>query len=196
MRNKSYWRINKNIHAPKIRVIGADGKQIGVISRKEALDLAKKAKLDLVEIAPKAKPPVAKIVDFGKFRYREEKKLRKQKKKSKGGELKEVRFSPFIAQGDYETRFRKLDKFLRENYKVRVVVVFKGRQMGSKKFGYQLIDRITEELGDRISVDMEPKFLGRHLAMVISPLSKAKRAEKSNKKKGKDGKAKNSKVDK
>lgn len=176
---KPKWRINDEIGAASLRVIDEAGKQVGVLSKAEALAKAKEAGVDLVEIAPMAKPPVAKIIDFGKFRYREEKKAQKEKKGAKGGELKEVRLSPFIAQGDYTNRSAKIKGFLADNNKVRVVVKFKGRQMGSKKFGYQLMQRILEELAGTVVIDMEPKFLGRHLAMVISPLSKAKQVEKT-----------------
>ncbi len=171
MRNNLYWKIDFRIQAPELRVIGADGKQLGILKRQEALDLAQKEGLTLVEIAPNAKPPVAKIVDFGKFRYQEEKKLKKSSK-SKGGELKEVRFSPFIAQNDYNTRLNRVKEFLSDKDKVRLVVVFRGPQMGSKQFGYNLLKRIVEELGETIVVDMEPKFLGKHLMMVISPTNK------------------------
>ena len=93
---KLYWRANENIHAPKVRVIDEKGKQVGVLELSKAKELAKKANLDLVEIAPRATPPVVKIIEFGKFKYKEEKKLRKQRKKIRGGELKEIRFSPFV----------------------------------------------------------------------------------------------------
>lgn len=163
------WRTNHEITANQLRVIGADGKQVGLMSTIEAIKLAKEAKLDLVEITAKAHPPVAKIVDYSKFRYREEKKLKAQTKKNKGGELKEIRFSPFIAENDYQTRLDRVKKFLGDRNKVRLVVVFKGRQLGSKKFGYELLSRVNKEFGENISVDSEPKFFGRHLAMVISP---------------------------
>jgi len=174
------FRINHQIRAPQVRVIGADGKQIGVIKIEEALQEAQKVGLDLVEIAPNAKPPVTKIVEIGKFRYEQEKKLKKEKKKGKGGELKEVRLSPFIADHDYKTRMGKIIEFLDENNKVRVVVVFMGRQMDSKQFGYNVLKRVTNELDNRIVVDMEPKFLGRHLAMVISPVKKGKKEGNEN----------------
>ena len=145
----------------------------------EAIAKAREENLTLVEIAAKAVPPVAKIVEFGKFRYAEEKKLRKQQKKAKSGELKEIRFSPFIAEKDYETRMKRVKEFLEDKNKVKVVVVFMGRQMGSKDFGYGLIRRIIQDLGDSIAMDMEPKFLGRHLVTIISPvLKKATKAEK------------------
>jgi translation initiation factor IF-3 len=138
----------------------------------EALEAAKKQGLTLVEIAPLAKPPVAKIVDFGKFRYAEEKKLRKESKRAKATELKEVRFSPFIAENDFQTRFGRVKEFLADKNKVRLVVVFRGPQMRSKNFGYQLLDRMVKELGESIVTDMQPKFLGKHLMMIISPTTK------------------------
>jgi translation initiation factor IF-3 len=142
------------------------------MKREEALEKAKKGGLTLVEIAPRAVPPVAKIVDFGKFRYREEKKLREREKKIKGGEVKEIRFSPFIAENDYNVRLGRVKEFLAEKNKVRLVVVFKGRQMGSKPFGFSLLKRIIEALGEGISIDMDPKFLGKHLIMIVSPTTK------------------------
>jgi len=143
------------------------------------LEKAQESGLDLVEIAPNAKPPVVKIVELGKFRYEQEKKLKKEKKRAKGSELKEVRFSPFIANHDYATRMEKIKAFLDESNKVRVVVVFMGRQMNSKSFGYELIKRITDDLGERVAIDMEPKFIGRHLITTLSPLKKIKKEVKT-----------------
>ena len=165
-----------------MRVIDEKGKQIGVLTVNDALIKAKAAQLDLVEIAPKANPPVVKIIEFGKFKYQEEKRLRKQKKGAKGGEVKEIRFSPFIGEADYNTRIGRIKEFLEEKNKIRVVVKFKGRQMGSKKFGYDLLKTILTDLGDIISIDMEPKFLGRHLIMVVSPLVKRRKISVQEKK--------------
>ena len=169
---KLFWRVNENIRVPELRVIGADGKQLGVMKISEALEAAKKARLTLVEIAPLAKPPVAKIVDFGKFRYAEEKKQRREAKHAKAAELKEVRFSPFIAENDFQTRFGRVKNFLADKNKVRLVVVFRGPQMRSKKFGYDLLGKMVKELGDTVVTDMEPKFLGKHLMMIVSPTTK------------------------
>lgn len=154
-----------------MRVIGENGKQIGILTKEKALEKAVKANLDLVEVAPKAKPPVVKIIDFGKFKYQEEKKLKKEKKKGKTSELKEIRFSPFIGEADYQMRLEKIFEFLEEKHKIKAVVKFKGRQMGSKKFGYGLFKRMLKDVGEGINIDMEPKFLGRHLIMIISPTS-------------------------
>lgn len=179
-KTKLFWRTDSAIRAPEVRLIGEDGKQEGIVKVADALVKAKEAGLTLIEISATATPPVAKIVDFGKFRYQEEKKLRKQAKGVKGGELKEVRFSPFIGQADYETRLKRVKEFLAEKNKVKVVVVFLGRQMGSKPFGYKLIEKIKGDLGESIAVDMEPKFLGRHLITIISPYAKAKNKEDNN----------------
>jgi translation initiation factor IF-3 len=165
-----------------VRVIGKSGKQLGILPIRKAIEKAKKAELDLVEIAPKARPPVTRIVDFGKFKYQEEKKLKAQKKGAKSGEVKEVRFSPFIGDADYKTRVEKIKEFLKERYKIRAVVKFKGRQMGSKQFGYNLLKKILSEFDDSISVDMKPKFVGRHLTMVISPTTKSKKVKCPSKK--------------
>ena len=165
--------MNENIRVPEVRLVGSDGKQVGVVKITEALKMAKDEGLTLVEVAPLAKPPVAKIVEFGKFRYREEKKAKEIAKKQKGGELKEIRLSPFIAEGDYQTRLKRVREFLGDKNKVKLVVVFGGRQMGSKPVGYALIDRIYKELGESIVIDMKPKFLGRYLITIISPYAKA-----------------------
>ncbi len=171
-KQNTYWRVNEKIQADKLRVLASDDKQIGVLSKKEALAKAEKAGLDLVEIAPRAKPPVAKIIDFGKFKYQEGKK--KNSTKVKSSDIKEIRFSPFIGDADYQTRLGRIKGFLGEKHKIRAVVKFKGRQMGSKKFGYDLLGKLLGDLGDNVQVDMEPKFVGRHLIMVISPIGKGK----------------------
>ena len=142
----------------------------------EAIKKAKAAELTLVEIAPNATPPVAKIVDFGKFRYAEEKKIRAQAKKVKGGEVKEIRFSPFIADNDFKVRIGRIKEFFADKNKVRVVVVFKGPQMRVKNTGYQVIEKIKAEFGENLVTDMEPKFLGKHLITIFS-YAKSKKQE-------------------
>ena len=162
-------------------MIAGDGKLIGVLRRDEAIAKAKKEGLTLVEIAPNATPPVGKIVDFGKFRYAEEKKAREQNKKVKGGEVKEIRFSPFIAENDFNTRIERIKEFFAEKNKVRVVVVFTGPQMRVKNTGYNVINRIKAEFGESVITDMEPKFLGKHLITVISQTTKKQNAKSENK---------------
>lgn len=176
-----FWRLNENIRVPEVRLVGSDGKQVGVVKIENALKQAKDEGLTLVEVAPLAKPPVAKIVEFGKFRYKEEKKAKEIAKKQKGGELKEIRLSPFIAEGDYQTRLRRVKEFLGEKNKVKLVVVFGGRQMGSKPMGYALLERIYKELGESIVIDMRAKFLGRYLITIVSPVFKKNAKDKDKK---------------
>jgi len=167
--NNSNWRLNERIPAQTLRILNAEGKQLGVFSRDEAIKMAKEKNEDLIEIVAQADPPVAKIIEFGKFKYQEEKKKKEALKKSKPSELKEIRFTPFIGEGDYQTRLKRIDEFLRDKDKVKLVVYFKIKQLGSKTFGYDILGRILRELGDGVNVDMKPKFLGRNLIMIISP---------------------------
>jgi translation initiation factor IF-3 len=173
-KQKLFWRTDYQIRAPELRVIAGDGKLVGVLKKDEAIAKAKKEGLTLIEIAPNATPPVAKIADFGKFRYAEEKKARAQSKGVKGGEVKEIRFSPFIADNDFKTRIERIKEFFAEKNKVRVVVVFKGPQMRVKNTGYLVINKILAEFGDSVATDMPPKFLGKHLITVISQTAKRK----------------------
>lgn len=166
------WRVDSEIRAPEVRVIDSEGNQLGVMKTPDAIKKANEAGLNLVEIAPNAVPPVTKIIEIGKFKYQEEKKQRMQQKKVKGGDVKEIRFSPFIAENDFNTRMERVKEFIVDRDKVRLVVVFRRQQLGSKQFGYDLLKKILTELGETVSVDMEPKFLGKNLIMGISPLSK------------------------
>ena len=161
-------RINNQISASELRVLDSTGKQLGVMTTQKALEIAYSQNLDLIEIAPMAKPPVAKVMELGKFKYEEEKRAKKEKKGIKGGDMKEVRFTPFIAESDYQTRMKRIREFFADRDKVKLVVRFGGRQMGSKAFGYNLIKRIITELGPDTNIDSEPKFLGRNLIATIS----------------------------
>lgn len=165
------WKINERIRAEKVRVLSSEGKQVGVLNIKDAIQIARTEGKDLVEISPFANPPVVKIVELGKFKYEQEKKARKMKK-AKSGEMKEIRFSPFMGEADYAMRLKRINAFLKERYKIKAVVKFKGRQMGSKSHGYKLLERLIDDVDHNIVIDMEPKFMGRHLAMVISPSNK------------------------
>lgn len=173
----SNWRVNQQIKADTVRVLDANRNLVGIMSLKEALEESANRNLDLIEIAPKANPPVVRMMELGKFKYELEKRLRKEKKGAKSGGTKEIRFSPFIAEADFQNRLEKIREFLRGGNKVRVVVKFTGRQMNSKDFGYKIIKRVIEEIELNINIDMEPKFLGRHLVSVISPMSKNKNKE-------------------
>lgn len=170
------WRLNEKIPALELRILDAEGKQIGIFSKSEAIKMAQDKGADLIEIVANANPPVAKIIDFGKFKYQEEKKAKEAQKKSKPSSLKEIRFTPFIGEGDYQTRLRRIDEFLRDKDKVKLVIYFKIKQLGSKQFGYDMMNRVLKDLGEGINIDMKPKFLGRNLIMIISPTNTYGRA--------------------
>ncbi len=170
--NKLNVPVNQEIRAPEVRVLSEDGKQVGVMKIGEALAHAQQLGVDLIEIVPNATPPVVKAIEIGKYKYQEEKKAREVAKKSKGGEVKELHFSPFIGTGDFETRIRRIDEFLGDSNKVRLVVKFNNKQLGAKEHGYSVLNRVKERFVDRIVVDMEPKFFGKYLSMVISPYKK------------------------
>lgn len=177
---------NGEIQAKEVRVLSEDGKQVGVMPLEEALQTAKNSSVDLVLVTSSANPPVVKLIEIGKFRYQEEKRLRGIARKNKGSEVKEIRFSPFIGEADFETRIKRINEFLAESNKVRLVVVFKKKQMIAKESGYEILARVKERLADRIVVDMEPKFLGKSLGMVVSPYKKGKKTEISDNAKNQD----------
>ncbi len=166
-RNK-YYRINQRITAPQIRVLDAQGQQIGVITRNEALNLAHDQALDLVEIAPMAAPPVAKIINFKKFLYQEEKKKKEEKKKTKISQTKEVRLGPFMSDNDLSVMIKRGREFIEDGNKVRLVVKFKGRQITRPEFGRIVINKIISALADVAKVDREPHFEGRQMLAVLS----------------------------
>lgn len=179
MTGKKFYRTNQYIRALKLRVIDEDGKQVGILTLTEALEKAKDKGADLVEIAPTAQPPVAKIIDFKKFLYLEEKRERKAKRGIKGGGIKGIRLSPFIAKGDFDFRVKRAGEFLKENNKVRVVVRFSRRQLGKKEFGYNLLRKFAESLSQVGQLEGEPKWLGKDLISTLSPLKGGKYEEKN-----------------
>lgn len=172
---KTFWRTNLGISAQTLRVISSDGKQLGVFSKDEALQKAEKEGLDLVEIAPGAKPPVAKIINFAKFKYQQDKKDREAKlAERKGSEIKEIWLTPFMADNDYKVRFGRIKEFLITGFKVRIAIKFTGRQLAHKEFGYELAKRVVNDAKDISRIDSEPKFLGRQLLLTITPVKKGK----------------------
>ena len=173
-----FYRINEYIQAPQIRVVDDKAKQIGVMRREEALKIAQEKGLDLVEVAPAAKPPVVKLINFKKFRYLEAKKRRQEKKSIKGGELKEIRLTPFIAKGDFEFRVKRAQEFLGEGNKVKVTVRFVGRQITRKEFGQELLRRFIKELELQSKSEHEPRWAGRKLFTTLAPVSRKKERAK------------------
>ncbi|OGL29635.1 translation initiation factor IF-3 [Candidatus Saccharibacteria bacterium RIFCSPHIGHO2_02_FULL_47_12] len=162
-----FTRLNEQIQAPNLRVIGDDGKQLGVLSRTEALAAAQEQGLDLVEISPEANPPVAKIVDWGKYNYQRTKQLQKNKRNAKVVDLKQMRFGLKIGDHDLGVKMRKITEFLDEGHKVKVAVIYRGRELAHKDLGFKIAERIIADLGDEIAVDQQPVFAGRQLTFVI-----------------------------
>lgn len=165
---KKTYRLNQRIFASPLRVIDAEGKLIGVISKFEALKLAQEQELDLVEIAPKAQPPVAKIVDFNKFLYQQEKKKKEEKKKAKVSETKELRLGPFMSEHDLQVVIRRGREFLEEGNKLRLVLKFRGRQIVHPEFGHKTIGKLVESLKDISKIDREAHFEGKQLVALLS----------------------------
>jgi len=164
------YRINQYITAPEIRLIDEDAKQIGVISRDEAFKLSRESGLDLIEIAPKAVPPVVKLIEFSKFKYQEAKKQKAEKQGIKGGETKEIQMTPFIGAGDYETRIKRASQFLSTGNKVKISIKFHGRQIQKPEFGHLLLSRFIKDLNDTTPVtpDTEAKLIGKRLLQTLS----------------------------
>jgi len=150
-------------------LVGQEGEQLGIVTIEEAVRLAEEAEVDLVEIAPTAKPPVCKLMDFGKFKYRESKKAHETKLKQKQVQVKEVKFRPGTDEGDYQIKLRNLIKFLDEGDKAKVTLRYRGREMAHQEFGYRLIERVRNDLEECSVVEQFPKMEGRQLIMVLAP---------------------------
>ena len=162
-------RINERIRAPEIRLIGADGENVGVVTPARAMQMAEEAGLDLVEISPTAVPPVCKIMDFGKFKYEQQKKEAEARKKQKIIEIKEIKFRPGTDTHDYEVKMRSVMKFLDEGDKVKVTLRFRGREMAHQQLGLELLNRVAADVGDAGKVESMPKLEGRQMVMMIAP---------------------------
>nr|WP_319826604.1 translation initiation factor IF-3 [Thalassovita sp.] len=152
--------------------MGADGENVGVVSPQQALDLAEKAGLDLVEISPNATPPVCKIMDFGKFKYEQQKRESEARKKQKIIEVKEIKFRPNTDTHDYEVKMRSVIKFLENGDKVKVTLRFRGREMAHQNLGRELLERVAEDVKEIGKVEHMPKMEGRQMIMMIGPISK------------------------
>lgn len=166
---KRYYRINERIVALELRVLDSEGKQVGVLKKFEALQYARDLGLDLVEVAPNAKPPVARIVDFNKFLYQQEKKKREEKKKAKVSETKEVRLGPNMGAHDLDTMTRRARDFLEDNDKVRLVVRFAGRQIVHPENGRRTLNAVISALSEVSKVEKEAHFEGKKLITIITP---------------------------
>ncbi|MDH3889052.1 MAG: translation initiation factor IF-3 [Gammaproteobacteria bacterium] len=166
---KPQHRINEKIVVPEVRVINQEGEQVGIVSIDEANKLANENNLDLVEISPNAEPPVCRIMDYGKFRFEENKKLQTAKKKQKQTQVKEIKFRPGTDIGDYNIKLRKLISFLEDGDRTKVTLRFRGREMAHQELGMQLLMRVKADLEEYGTVEQEPKMEGRLMVMVLAP---------------------------
>ena len=176
MKNQNYrnyrkplHRINSQIRNEEVRVLLDDGEQLGVMKTLDAINVAKDRKMDLVEIAPNNNPPVCKIIDYGKFKYQEQKKKSEAKKKQKTIETKEIKIRPGTGEHDYQVKIKNANKFIKEGNRVKFSLRFKGREMEHSNLGIQMLKRVKEDLIEIIRVEMEPKIEGRQAFLVVAP---------------------------
>jgi translation initiation factor IF-3 len=162
-------KINHRIESRDVRLIGAGGENLGVVPTRQALAMAEEANLDLVEVSPDAKPPVAKILDYGKFKYQEQKKAAEARKKQKVIEIKEIKMRPMIDDHDYDVKMKAIKRFFEEGDKVKITLRFRGREMAHQELGQQLLDRVKKDTGEIAKVESEPRFEGRQIVMVLAP---------------------------
>ena len=163
-------RANNRINSPEVQVIGSTGENLGIINTNKAISMAKEEGLDLIEIAPNAKPPVCKIIDMGKYKYDAQKKANKAKKKQKKIELKEIKLRPVTETHDYNFKLKNAQKFLSKGDKVKFTIRFKGRELQHSNLGHDLMNKIQEDIKLTGKVEMNPKFDGKQMIMVIQPL--------------------------
>jgi translation initiation factor IF-3 len=166
-------RINHRIDSRDVRLIGADGANVGVIPTRQAIAMAEEAGLDLVEISPDAKPPVAKILDYGKFKFQEQKKAAEARKKQKVIEIKEIKLRPMIDDHDYDVKMKAARRFFEEGDKVKVTLRFRGREMDHQDLGYKLLIRVKADMADISKVEFEPRSEGRQITMILSAKAKS-----------------------
>jgi len=161
--------VNDQIDADSVRVIDADGENVGVISVQEGIDIALDAGLDLVEVSPHASPPVCKVLDYGKYKYQAQKKANEARKKQKVIEVKEIKMRPGIDEHDYQVKMRSVRKFLEHGDKVKMTIRFRGREMAHQDLGMKVLDRVREDVDELAKVEQFPKTEGRMMTMVIAP---------------------------
>ena len=175
--SKESLRINDEIRIREVRVTGANGEQLGIMQTRDALKLAEDQHLDLVEVAPKARPPVCKIMDFGKYRYEQQKRDKEARKKQKVITIKEVKLRPNIEQHDFEVKLKNAQRFIEEGNKVKVTVMFRGRELSHPELGTVILNKMSEALGDTVSMERSAKLEGKNMTMILSP--KAQKAKKN-----------------
>ena len=170
--DKKEPRLNDEITYPQVRLIGADGQQIGIVSSREAKQIAFDSDLDLVEISPTAEPPVCRVMDYGKYRFELSKKQQAAKKKQKLIHIKEIKFRPGTDEGDYQVKLRSLVRFLTEGDKAKITVRFRGRELSHRELGMDLLKRVETDLTEHAVVEQFPKMEGKQLSMTLAPKKK------------------------
>ncbi len=165
-------RINDEITASEIRLVGVEGEPLGIVSLAQAMQMAEEAEVDLVEISPVAVPPVCRLMDYGKFKYRESKKRHEAKLKQKQIQVKEIKFRPGTDEGDYQVKLRNLIRFLQEGDKTKITLRFRGREMTHQELGLALLKRVEADLVEHGTVEQFPRLEGRQMVMVLSPKKK------------------------
>ncbi len=163
-------RVNAEIQVPEVQLIDHEGENHGIVPIEEARNIADEAGLDLVEISPTSKPPVCKILDYGRFKYLSQKKASEARKKQKTVDVKEIKMRPNIDRHDYDVKKRSMTRFLEEGDKVKVTMRFRGREMAHQELGLEVLHKVRDELADRSKVEFEPKLEGRQMTMILSPL--------------------------
>ncbi|WP_304440701.1 translation initiation factor IF-3 [Wohlfahrtiimonas sp. G9077] len=172
MSTQNEHRLNDEITAREVRLIDAEGEQKGIVPLAEALNMAYDSDLDLVEISPNAAPPVCRIMNYGKFKFEQQKKQHEARKKQKQIQVKEIKFRPGTDEGDYQVKLRNLIRFLSDGDKTKVTLRFRGREMAHQELGMKLLNRVEEDLKEYGVVEQRPKFEGRQMVMVLAPAKK------------------------
>ncbi|MGW9897440.1 translation initiation factor IF-3 [Staphylococcus sp. 093350070-2] len=168
---KDQTQVNEKIRAKELRLIGQNGDQIGVKSKREALEMAERVELDLVVVAPNAKPPVARIMDYGKYKFEQQKKEKEMKKKQKVINVKEIRLSPTIEEHDFQTKLKNGRKFLTKGDKCKVSIRFRGRAITHKEIGQRVLEKFADECKDIATVEQKPKMEGRQMFIMLAPIN-------------------------
>jgi translation initiation factor IF-3 len=162
-------RVNERIRVPEVRVIGDDGQQVGVMKTDQALRMAQDRDLDLVEVAPEARPPVVRILDYSKYKYEQAQKVKQARKHQQQIVIREIKFRPKIAQHDYDTKKGHVERFLRHKDKVKITIMFRGREVTHPERGRMILDRLAEELAELAVVEQRPNLDGRNMTMMLGP---------------------------
>jgi translation initiation factor IF-3 len=170
-------RINDRIRVREVRLVGPDGSQLGIKPAPEALSIARDLDLDLVEVAPTANPPVCRIMDYGKFKFDEAQKAKESRRKSLNVGVKEMKYRPKIGPGDFDTKTRQVAKFLNDGHKVKLTIMFRGREVFHPELGKKILDQVADVIGDNAKIEAEPRLDGRNMTMVLAPQKKSKPKE-------------------